>query len=241
MRLTWGLSVGLGLIAGMARDASACGLTPPIGPSGLPTVCRGDVPRVHLGLAVGGTSTRIDFGTGTADLVQGASVVAVDVNPLVSTPLEPLTLTLAGGASLGGRLDTETTRYTISPGGIVGGGLSYRLGGTGWWPFVQPSFALSYASASASSGGASERFAAVDWRAGLAIGKAIGGIAAPFVVGRYFGGGTEFTPEGGHGSDHYRYHVGAGSAFGLSPRVDAVVELAFLGEQRATIGFGYSL
>lgn len=232
------VAAGLLLPAG---TAVACGLTPPIGPSGLPTICRGDVPRLHAGLSVGGTSTRIDFPSGTADLVQGATVAAADVNPLVGTVLEPLTLTLAGGASLGGRLTNLAERWTVRPGAIVGGGASFRFGGKNGWPFLQPSASLSVSFASAESQSQEGRsFRALDWRFGAAIGKTIGSVAAPFVVARYFGGGTDFAPAGGHGQDHYRYHAGIGSAFGVSPQVDAVVELAFLGERRGTVGFGYS-
>lgn len=240
MRTVLGGLVALG-VSLATGDVLACGLTPPIGPSGLPTICRGDVPRVHAGLAVGGTSTRIDFPAGTADLVQGATVVAVDVNPFVATRIEPLTLTVVGGASLGGRLTDLAERWQIRPGAIVGGGISYRLGGRGSWPFLQPSASLSVSFASAESASSGPRsFRALDWRVGAAIGKTIGSFAAPFVVARYFGGGTDFAPAGGHGSDHYRWHAGAGSAFAISSRVDAVVELAFLGERRGTVGFGYS-
>lgn len=236
----------VGLIAAVVleatpRAADACGLTPPLGPSGLPTVCRGDVPRVHASIAVGGTSTRIDFPRSSARLLQGASVVSADVNPFVGTALEPLTLSLSGGVSLGGWLERDGERSRVNPGWIGGVGAAYRFGGRGAWPFVQPTASLSLAQATVENAlGRSSSFRALDWRFGLAVGKTIGSIAAPFVVARYFGGGTEFAPAGGHGVDHYRYHVGIGSAFALSRRVDAVAELAFLGERRATLGFGYS-
>ena len=71
------------------------------------------------------------------------------------------------------------------------------------------------------------------------MGKALGSIAAPFIVGRYFGAGTEWAVAGGHGADKFRYQVGVGAAFGLSEHVDALAELAFLGERRATVGVGY--
>ena len=59
------------------------------------------------------------------------------------------------------------------------------------------------------------------------------------MVGRYFGGGTSWPAVGGHGGDHYGYHVGIGSAFGLSQHFDSLVELAILGERRATLSLGY--
>jgi hypothetical protein len=64
-------------------------------------------------------------------------------------------------------------------------------------------------------------------------------VAAPFVVARYFGAGTDWSVAGGKGSDKFRYHVGGGSAFGLSERWDSLVEVTFLGEKRATFGLGY--
>lgn len=68
MRFPLGLVVPIAAAALMLvcmREASACGLTPPIGPSGLATVCHGDsTPRVHAGLSAGGTSTSIRFPNG---------------------------------------------------------------------------------------------------------------------------------------------------------------------------------
>lgn len=57
------------------RFAQGCGLTPPIGPNGLPTVCHGKESawRYRAGLTLGGTDTRIDAGGRKADLQQAAS------------------------------------------------------------------------------------------------------------------------------------------------------------------------
>jgi hypothetical protein len=218
-----------------ADDAAACGLTPPIGPNGLPTQCRDQLVRVHAALTAGGTATTIDFGGGDAELVQTATVASVDV-----IPLDRLTLTVSGGASIGGRLDYQGTRYDLAPGWTAGAGVSYVLFGRSGAPFVQPSFAYSLARAATRGPDGNElAFSAKDWRAGLVVGRSFGRVFAPFVFGRYFGGGTEWAT-GGHGSDHYRYHAGAGSVFALSDRFDALFELAFLGERRATMGVGYT-
>ncbi len=225
------------------RESSACGLTPPIGPSGLPTICHGGTaPRVHAGLSVGGTSTSLRFPSGRAELLQGASVLSLDVNPLVGTVAEPLTLSITAGASLGGHVDYAGVRYTLSQGVVVGGGVAYRLGGRGGAPFVQPSLSLAYSGAAKAEGpdGRRESFTAIDYRAGLAVGKVVGGFAAPFAVVRYFGGGTEWELAGGHGRDRFLYQAGLGSAFALGPRLDLVAEVAFLGEGRATAGVGWS-
>src|SRR5262245_45375919 len=107
-------------LALLPRVAGACGLSPPLGPNGLPTVCRGDEDRVRFraGLTGGGTSTQIDFGDTRADLVQGAATATLDV-----LPLERLALSAAAGASLGGHVDYAGRRYTLRPGPIGGLGV----------------------------------------------------------------------------------------------------------------------
>lgn len=224
-------------LVAVAPSAHACGLTPPLGPNGLPTVCHGEATavRFHAGLSLGGTSTSIDFGADRASLRQGATVASLDV-----LPTDALALTVAAGASLGGSVDFRGVSYDLDPGWVAGVGVSYRFFGRGALPFVQPSLGYSIARAAAvAPDGASAAFTARDWRAGLVIGKAFGP-AAPFALARVFGGGTDWSVGGGHGSDHFRYQVGAGSAFALSDHLDAIVELAFLGERRATVGVGYT-
>lgn len=214
----------------------ACGLTPPIGPSGLAAVCHGDedAPRIRLGLAVGGTSTKIDFQTESVPLLQAASTTSVDL-----LLFQRLSLSASLGASLGGHVDYAAQRYQLAPGPIVGLGVSYRLFG-GSAPFLHLSAAYSVARSTSRAPDESEAtFTSHDYRVGAALGKTLGKVAAPFVVARYFGAGTNWPVAGGHGGDHYRYHVGVGSAFGFSEHWDALAELAFLGERRATLGVGY--
>lgn len=218
------------------RFGSACGLSPPIGPNGLPAVCHGDevAVRVRAGLTAGGTSTRIDFGDTAADLVQGATTATLDI-----MPWPRLSLSAAGGASLGGHVDYAGRRYTLQPGPIGGVGLSYRFVGDRL-PFVHASVTFSIARSTTHADGSEDAtFTSRDLRFGIAAGMAFGKHLAPFAVARYFGAGTDWSVAGGHGSDHYRYHVGVGSAFGFSEHFDGLVELAFLGERRASIGVGY--
>jgi hypothetical protein len=231
-----GALVALALVA-FTPAARACGLTPPLGPNGLPTVCHGEATavRFHAGLSLGGTSTSIDFGADRASLRQGATVASLDV-----LPTDALALTVAAGASLGGSVDFRGVSHDLRPGWVAGVGVSYRFFGRGALPFVLPSLGYSIARAEAAApDGSSGAFTARDWRAGLVIGKALGP-AAPFALARVFGGGTEWAVGGGHGADHFRYQVGAGSAFALSDHLDAIAELAFLGERRATVGVGYT-
>ena len=192
---------------------------------------------MRAGLSVGGTSTVMKFGERRADLVQGAGVATFDLHPI-----DRLGLSVALGQSFGGSIDWLGERYTLRPGVLGGIGISYRLlDGRGALPFVHASATLSLASASTEGPrGEHDSFTARDWRVGLAFGKALGRVAAPFVVARYFGAGTEWATAGGHGADRFRYHVGAGAAFALSEKVDLLVEVAFLGEKRATLGAGYA-
>lgn len=227
--------VALALVL-LPRPGRACGLTPPIGPNGLPTECHGDAggPRWRAGLTAGGVSTKIAFRTGRADLLESASAVTLDF-----FPLERLGLSASLGAALAGRVDFEGRRYTLSPGPLGGVGVSYLLFG-GAAPFVHASFTYSVARATARApDGAETTFTSRDYRLGLAVGKSLGKVAAPFVVGRYFGAGTQWAAAGGHGADAYRYHVGLGSAFQLSERIDALAELTVLGERRLSLGAGY--
>jgi hypothetical protein len=224
-----------------AKAAWPCGLTPPIGPTGLPALCHGDgVPTFRLGQSVGGTSTKIDYGGKTSELVQGAAVLSLDVNPLRFGVLEALTISGNVGASLGGYTDYDGTRYHLSPGVIAGVGASYRFLGQNGLPFIQPSFSYSVSLATSDApGGGSASYTAKDWRAGVVIGRSFGGFAVPFVAARKFGAGTSWEIAG-KGEDHFRYQLGAGSAFALTQHMDVFGEVDFLGEKRVTLGMGYT-
>ena len=189
---------------------------------------------MRVGVTAGGTSTKIDFGRLTAPLLQAAATGTVDV-----MLFGRLALSGAVGSSLFGHLDYGGQRFELQPGPIGGLGASYRLFG-GAAPFLLPSFSYSIARSTARAPDDTRTtFTSRDYRLGVAVGKTLGGFAAPFVVGRCFGAGTSWPGVGGHGGDHYRYQVGVGSAFGLSQHFDTLVELAFLGEKRATLGLGY--
>ena len=237
LRRRFAVFFGAAVLALLAAPtpSAACGLTPPIGPSGLPAVCHGDDAslRLRAGLVLGGTSTRIDFGEQHASLLQGALGATLDV-----MPLERLTLSGSLGASLPGRLRYQSRDFDLRPGPMAGVGVAYRLLG-GRLPFVHGSLTFSWSrSATRAPDGVEGTFTSRDYRLGLALGKTLGTVAAPFVVARYFGAGTTWSLAG-HGADHYRYQVGVGSALALSARFDVLVELAFLGEGRAVIGAGY--
>ena len=218
-------------------SAHACGLTPPIGPNGLPAVCRGESQslRLRVGVSVGGTATRIKFADREAELQQAAVAATVD-----ASPLDALTVSAVAGVALGGHVDLDV-RHTMRPGWLAGLGVSYRiLDGRGALPFVQASFTYSIARATTRAPTDAEAtFTSKDWRLGLSVGKAFG-IVAPFVVARFFGAGTDWSVAGGKGADAYRYHAGVGSAVALGDHLDALMELAFLGERRLSAGVGWT-
>lgn len=202
-------------------------------------MCRGDhdTLRLRAGLAVGGTSTKIDFGDQRASLLQTAAVATADVHPAAR-----LGLSAAAGATGPGRVDFLGVRHTLRPGWMAGLGVSGAvLEGRGKLPFVHASFTYSEARATTRApDGTEATFRARDWRVGVAIGKAVTSTVAPFVVARYFGAGTRWAPGGGKGSDHFRYHAGAGLSWSVSTVVDVLAEAAVLGEKRGTLGVGYT-
>jgi len=235
VRVLLGVSLAWLAVLGAAGETRACGLSPPIGPNGLPAVCHGDdsAPRFRLGAAAGGTSTLIDFADGQASFRQAATSATLDV-----LLFNRLSLSATAGVSLIGQVDHHDQRYDLLPGPLGGVAASYRLFG-GSAPFLQVSGGYSLArSTTRAPDGTEATFTSRDYRLGLSVGKVFGPIA-PFVAARYFGAGTDWAGVAGHGSDHYRYQVGIGAALGLSEHVDALAEIAFLGEKRLSLGAGY--
>ncbi len=163
-------------LLGSPKPSNACGLTPPIGPSGLPAICHGDEAkiRIRVGAVIGGTSTRIDFSDQTASLLQAATSATVDV-----LPFERLTLSGALGASLPGRVEYRAVQFDLRPGPMAGVGVAYRLFG-GAAPFVHTSFTLSLSrSTTRAPDGSKGTFTSRDYRFGLAVGKTLGHAGGP--------------------------------------------------------------
>jgi len=163
-RLTF--AAGLVAILLAARAGHACGLTPPIGPNGLPAACHGDDDAVRFRAAVtgGGTATTIEFGDNEADFEQAALVGTLDAFP---------TQRLAFGVALGmsglGHVNYGGLGYDLMPGMLAGVGTSYRFLGQRGLPFVHTSLTLSLARAIARAPDGSEStFVSPDWRAGVA-------------------------------------------------------------------------
>jgi hypothetical protein len=157
-------------------------------------VCRGDenAPRVRLGLAVGGTSTKIDFKGDTSPLFQTAATATFDL-----LLLQRLSLSASLGSSLAGHLDYREQRFELKPGPIAGLAVSYRLFG-GSAPFLHLSAGYSVARSNSRAPNSEQAtFSSYDYRFGAAVGKTFGKFAAPFVVARYFGAGTNWSVAGG--------------------------------------------
>jgi hypothetical protein len=172
-----------------------------------------------------------------ADLRRRAISAAIEYRPA-----DAWTLSLSGGASLGGDLVVAKIRYELGPGPVGSLGLSYRIldGRDPYLPFVLASgaFSASTVPTEAQAPGSEEaRMSAFDFRAGLVAGKVFLDAFAPYVVGRGFGGpilwergGREVT-----GQDQHHFQLGGG-ALVTAGVFDAFFEIIPLGERAATFG-----
>jgi hypothetical protein len=195
---------------------------------------------MRLGLNGGYASTRLVFdGSRNVDLKQGAVSLSLDRR------FSPeLGLAVSAGATLGGTLQAGDQKYTQHPGPVLAFGASYRLVD----PAKQPLFVLLGATLSGSTsttegGGARERYSAFDARGSIVAGKTFAGLLSPYAVARAFGGPVFWRLDGASvtGTDKYHYQLGLGLSVTLPAHLDLFVEVAPLGETRASAGIGLAL
>ncbi|MCA9618054.1 MAG: hypothetical protein KC731_03470 [Myxococcales bacterium] len=154
--------------------------------------------------------------------------------------LDDLTLTLGGGASLGGGLDLRGLRYDFGPGPVGTLGAGYRLlDGDGWEPFLLlgGAFSGSTVPTTRMSDGARERLSALDLRFSVTAGETFLDTLVPYVTLRGFGGPVlwrvgQFDL---NGTDKYHFQLGAGLLV-TSGIIDAFFEIVPLGERAAVFG-----
>ncbi|HEY5927165.1 MAG TPA: hypothetical protein VIV11_36005 [Kofleriaceae bacterium] len=151
------------------------------------------------------------------------------------------------GALIDGTLEGNEMPGThdLGPGvmGAVSVAKQWTLGDGQW--FVAGSATLSAVRASTHETGAADdpSLTAGDLRIGAMAGRAFATIWKPYIMGRAFGGPVAWTIAGESvvGSDTHHYQLGAGlsvaTAFGLT----LVVDVSALGEQSASLGFGWRL
>lgn len=160
------------------------------------------------------------------------------------------TLSLGGGAGIGGLLIMKGARHEISPGWLVSGAYSRRLlDGRGAAPFLL--FGLSFGGSGARTQQAMPGKAiapspvslyAFDIRAGLTVGKTFWNVLSPYAAVRAFGGPVIWNIDGQirGGTDRFHFQVAAGLVTSLPRGVDLYAEVAPGGERAVTLGGGVS-
>jgi hypothetical protein len=156
------------------------------------------------------------------------------------------TLSLAGGASLGGDLRVQDVRHALGPGPLASLAASYRIldGRDRFLPFLLFGIAGSVSTVVTEADrdpGARARMTALDFRAALTAGKVFLDALAPYLVLRGFGGPIFWKLAGADvtGSDRYHFQLGGG-ALVTAGVFDAFVEVVPLGERAATVGAAVS-
>lgn len=223
------------------RTARACGSSGPDGVSAcsLAEYEEAQRPRWRVGVTSVYTSTVLRF----SSTLQTGETRFAGLADLSYAPSARLSLSLAVGAAVGGRLLAPDGPHDFAPGFVSGLGASYRLLegrtllGRG---FVVVSGLLSLTASSTQLGneGARTSYDALDARAGLAAGFSWWHALSAYGVVRAFGGPVFWTYEGASqlGTDTHHYQVGGGVALLLLRRVDIFVEGVPLGEQALSGG-----
>jgi hypothetical protein len=198
--------------------------------------------RWRAGAAFGVAGTNLIFQNAPDVAIERrAATVAIECRVAAET-----TLTLGGGASLGGSMITEGgARFQILPGWLVSFTYARRLlEGRGAAPFlmIAISAAASGANTRESRPGSTDggMLYAIDVRAGLVVGKTFWNVLSPYGALRGFGGPVFWDYRGATavGTDQYHFQVGFGMVASLPRRFDLYVEGAPLGERAFTFGGG---
>ena len=142
-----------------------------------------------------------------------------------------VTLSAAAGGLFMGALE----RLETGPGGVGSLGVSWlMLEQKDLRPFVQLSGSLAVSGLRV----ATNDYLAIDGRVGLAAGYTLQERFTPYLVARAFGGPVFYA--GNVGTDLFHYQLGAGLVVGLPLGLDLSFEGIPLGEQRLTLGLGFS-
>jgi len=216
-------------------------------------MCRGDTAdegEARKSAFAGRLRATASYGAFGASLTFGEGLNALLERRAVSAGLdyrlgETTTLSLRGGAGLGGRRSLQGAHYDVSPGWLAAASYSRRLlDGSGSRPFVlfSLSLAASGASTRALANGASASLVAVDVRAGVSVGKTFWDVLSPYAALRLFGGPVFWEVDGKAriGTDRYHVQLGAGLLATLPRGFDLFAEVSPLGERAATVGGGFS-
>jgi hypothetical protein len=194
--------------------------------------------------------SNLTFGGEASDVFIERRAVSASLDYRIS---DISTLSLGGGAGVGGLVIMKGARYEISPGWLVSGAYSRRLlDGRGAAPFLL--FGLSFGGSGARTQEAMPGRAqapspvslvslyAFDIRAGLTVGKTFWNVLSPYAAVRAFGGPVIWNIDGQirSGTDRFHFQVAAGLVTSLPRGVDLYAEVAPGGERAVTLGGGVS-
>lgn len=158
------------------------------------------------------------------------------------------TLSLGGGAGVGGLLVMNGARHEISPGWLFSGAYSHRLlDGRGAAPFLLIGLSFGGSGARTREVGLKTTMDpspvslyAFDIRAGVTVGKTLWNVLSPYAALRAFGGpviwniGGQTRP----GTDKGHFQAAAGLVASLPRGVDLYAEVAPAFERAVTVGGG---
>lgn len=199
--------------------------------------------RFRVGVSYGAAGTNLLFdGSTRSAMVRTALSASFDYQLRPTT-----TLSFGAGVATGGSLTAHRVHYSLDPGWLVTASYARRLvDGAGSLPFVILGFSLGASGASthvsARRDSASAPFYAVDFRAGVTVGKTFFRALSPYAAVRVFGGPVIWKLEGktALGTDVNHYQLAAGLVTALPRGVDVFVEGAPLGERAFALGGGVS-
>ena len=222
-------------------------MAPPVGPTGVIS-CSGDGhpdrpadAGVRVGLGYSHSWTDLAFHAGPDVAIARDAVVVTGDKRLTRKS----SVQIGAGGAPSGSMTTSGSSHSIGPGWLLFGSLTYRiLDGQKLAPFVLASFSFGASAARTVDDRDRTRSAhlyAIDFRAGLTVGKTFWDVVSPYVAARVFGGPVLWKFEGNAvlGTDKYHYQPAVGAVLSLGP-ADVFAEWAFLGERALGAGVGVS-
>jgi len=169
------------------------------------------------------------------------------VASLAYHPTGRLTLQLAAGGTLGGRLESPAGNQDFSSGVAAAVGGSYRVLSmprafgvlTGNLSFSRQSTTLAGMNGMPD---VTARYEAFDFRIGALVGTTLWKVLSPYAVGRVFGGPVYWTYQGTSvtGTDAHHYQLGAGVTLVLARRFSLFAEGVPLGERSVSAGTAFA-